>query len=562
MICEPEAFSIELDFDWLGSGLFQKVALYHISYCFPHEGDRMNPDSIGSSSKIPDRFEELMKSGVSYQDSLKEITKDLGISIAKASSIASFYDIDTGEDKICVGPPCALKYRDNPGSAETKHFQKESCLGYCDHAPVARIGGKYYTRNEKSLIDIEESTHEYVAGKRENYTDYSESGGYAALDSVLKASDYSIFLKRIQDSGLRGMGGAGFPAAAKWKTMPGHSRKEDYLLINGHEGEPGTFKDRVIMEIHPHRVIEGAVVVALLNDIGSVVIAIKSEYANAKMSMDLALSEFSEKYHEVFDRIDLSIVKVHGSYVTGEETALMESIEGKRGEPRLRPPFPTQRGLFGKPTLVHNVETVSHVPEIITSNGADISKYYCLTGDVRTPGLYLERLGIEANMLVENHGSTSNKDVKAFLPGGLSGGILPGSQIGLRLDYDSVRKVGAGLGTGAFISLSSERCIVDVSARIEKFFEMESCGKCTPCRLGTKKLSDLLDSVSHGTASEVDLEDAVSYAGVMVDGSICALGQAAGKLFLDSLTRFREEFTDHLNGKCPAKVCVLGSHHD
>ncbi|EQD39386.1 NADH dehydrogenase (quinone) [mine drainage metagenome] len=213
--------------------------------------------------------------------------------------------------------------------------------------------------------------------------------------------------------------------------------------------------------------------------------------------------------------------------------------------------------MFGKPTLVHNVETVSHVPEIIISNGEDISKYYCLTGDVKTPGLYLERLGIEASMLVENQGTTSNTDVKAFLPGGLSGGILPGSQITLKLDYDSVRKAGAGLGTGAFISLSRERCIVDVSARIEKFFEKESCGKCTPCRLGTKKLSDLLDSISHGTASEKDVEDGVSFANVMVDGSICALGQAAGKLFIDSLTRFRGEFDDHLKGKCPAKVCDL-----
>jgi len=515
----------------------------------------MMHSTVSSTKSILDKFEELKKNGKESPEIISDIAEEFKISRSRASSITSFYDADTGSDRICTGFPCALKYSVSPNDETTRHFEKQSCLGYCDHAPVIRLGGKYFTRVDNSLKEIEESSKEYVMNAREDFSKYVDSGGYKFLDMVLKTSDFSHFLDKLQKSGLKGMGGAGFPVMAKWKSLPDNSRKDAYLLINGHEGEPGTFKDRYILEIHPHRVLEGALLAAIFNGLHNAIIAIKTEYTNARESIQAATAELSSHYPDIFQQIKVEVLSVPGSYVTGEETALMESIEGKRGEPRLRPPFPTQVGLYGKPTIVHNVETVFHIPEILSSGGNQISKFYCLTGDVKTPGIYKEKLGIDAAGLVEKHGSSGSDMIKAFMPGGLSGGILPGSEIAISLDFDSVRKAGAGLGTGAFIALSNDRCIVNTIHEVARFFEKESCGKCVPCRIGTARISMLLNDIVSGKATDDEIEDGKRIASVMIDGSICALGQVAGRTFIDTLSRFSWEFHQHVEGICPAGVC-------
>ena len=515
----------------------------------------MKENSVTYDKTMLRRYVDLKRSGIPDNEILSQLGDDFKASKAAVRSITSFYQIDTGKDRICTGLPCALRYTISPEDENIKHFEKESCLGYCDHAPVVRLDLKYFTRIGKTLMEIPESKREYVLDAREDISRYKDKGGYGALAKLLKADNYEEFIEAIRKSGLKGMGGAGFPVTAKWKSLADDSNHGGYLLINGHEGEPGTFKDRHIMEIYPHRVIEGALLAAILNGLHNVLIAIKMEYENANESIRNALEELRRNEPDLFEQINIQIISVPGGYVTGEETALMETIEGNRGEPRLRPPFPTQRGLYGRPTLVHNVETVYHLPEILSSNGNALSKFYSLTGDVRSPGLFKEKLGIEATELIEKYGSSSSHGIKAFMPGGLSGGILPGKEISISLDFDSVRKAGAGLGTGAFIALSKDRCIVDISYKVSKFFEKESCGKCVPCRLGTRRITSLLKDVASGNATEVEIEDGKRIAEVMIDGSICALGQVAGRTFLDTLARFGDEFHDHLEGKCPAGVC-------
>ena len=515
----------------------------------------MSSARVTHAEPILERYEELKKSGEPATDIIRDLAEEFNISMARASSITSFYNIDTGSDRICTGLPCSLKYPESPDGETIKYFEKESCLGYCDHAPVVRLGGKYFTQEGQSLKEIEESSAEYVMNAREDFSKYADAGGYKMLDDVLKADDFGKYIDILQKSGLKGMGGAGFPVTVKWKSIADDARKGAFLLINGHEGEPGTFKDRHIMEIYPHRVVEGVLLTAILNGLHNVIIAIKTEYRNARESMQIAIAELGQNHPDALKEIKVEVLSVPGSYVTGEETALMESIEGKRGEPRLRPPFPTQKGLHGKPTIVHNVETVFHVPEILVSGGNEISKFYSLTGDVKSPGIYRESLGIDAASLVEKDGHSGSSTIKAFMPGGLSGGILPGSDISIRLDFDSVRKAGAGLGTGAIIVLSHDRCMVDTTYKVARFFEKESCGKCVPCRIGTARISSLLKDTMNGKATDAEIEDGKRIAAVMIDGSICALGQVAGRTFVDALSRFEGEFQEHLDGKCRAGVC-------
>jgi NADH-quinone oxidoreductase subunit F len=515
----------------------------------------MTHGSVTKTRSMLDRYQELKQRGEPDTEIVASLAEEFTISRSLVSSITSFYQVETRSDKICIGLPCALKYSASPDSETIRYFKKESCLGYCDHAPVIRLGGKYFTRIGNSLKDIQESSTEFVMNAREDFSKYTGAGGYHFLDIALKTGDYNHFIDKLQKSGLKGMGGAGFPVMEKWKSLVDNARKDAYLLINGHEGEPGTFKDRYILEIYPHRVLEGAFLAAILNGLHNIIIALKTEYSNARKSIQSAMDELGMFYPEIFQQIKVEVLSVPGSYVIEEETALMESIEGKRGEPRLRPPFPTQKGLYGKPTIVHNVETVFHLPEILSSGDNQVSKFYSLTGDVKTPGIYKEKLGIDAARLVERHGSTGSETIKAFMPGGLSGGILPGSEISANLDFESLRKAGAGLGTGALIALSNDRCIVNVIHEVAKFFEKESCGKCIPCRIGTARINSILKDIVSRNATDAEIEDGKRIASVMIDGSICALGQVAGRTFIETISRFSEEFQEHFEGKCPAGVC-------
>ncbi len=490
---------------------------------------------------------------------------------AIVQGLYSFY-FPRGAEKgaqVCNGLPCALR-----GALKAmKHLEASgweydtvSCFGYCARAPVLRKEGAYYSLGPDGFQEIEDSRRGFVEANAQRLADYRSEGGYAALLRFLEEKDRRFLLDLFANVSLRGMGGAGFSVHLKWKAVLASSEPERYLLVNGHEGEPGTFKDRLILEREPHRLLEGTLLAALTVGAQTAVIALRSEYANAQAILEESLAELEGFEEDTGTRAhlpEITLRSLGGSYVTGEETALLEALEGKRSEPRLRPPFPAEVGLYGKPTLVQNVETVALIPGLLAAhydaaapNG--IRKYYCLTGDVPDPGAYRERLGIRVDALLEADGRSSVTQLKAFLPGGLSGGLLPASKADLALDFDPVKKEGCGLGTGAVIVIGRDRCIVPVLRNISGFFAAESCGKCVPCRLGTAKLASLTDSLEEGKASEADLEEGVALARLMQETSLCALGQVAGKSFLDAMKYLRDEIVAHARGECPAHACFDG----
>lgn len=486
-----------------------------------------------------------------------KIAQETGIPLSQVETVSSFYREESKKDVVCTGLPCYLKRNAKTISNDTETV---SCLGYCDHAPVVRKNGTYFQEDASSLNEITESTNDYVRGNRQGIDSYIMEEGYSALEELIGSDDDSYVMRMLERSDLRGKGGAGFPAHLKWKSFRQNRNGTTYILVNAHEGEPGTFKDRAIMELFPHSVLEGAMISAFYNGAEKIYIGIKREYTNAYESLKTALEEMRVKFGEgaVSQMMpQIEIIRAGGSYVTGEETALMEALEDRRSEPRLRPPFPTEKGLYGRPTIVHNVETLSMIPRLLLKNKSTRVKRYCLTGDVKNPGLIDADEGISASHLLMEYGGSEPDSLKAFLPGGLSGGFLPSTSIDVKLDPESVKKTGASMGTGAFIALSNDRCMVDVTASVSSFFERESCGKCAPCRLGTSELTGLLKRLSAGTATDEDLNSGKQTAQVMIDGSICALGSAAGKMFLDSVRYFEDEYREHISGNCPAGTCSM-----
>ncbi|MCL5437588.1 MAG: NADH-quinone oxidoreductase [Candidatus Thermoplasmatota archaeon] len=432
-----------------------------------------------SGMKNIDIINQRLSRGPLDKTGKAELARELGISSAGLESILTFYTPDRGEDLLCTGLPCRMKWQGRAIEMSVG-AREESCLGYCDHAPVMRVEGKFVTVTGSGIAEIEESNHDFVKRNIEHISEYTLKGGYSYLEGEGGKIDGDGMLQRVEKSGLRGMGGAGFPVHLKWKSFRQFSNEDSYLLVNAHEGEPGTFKDRKILELAPHSVLDGAIIAAVSNGIRRIVVGIKKEYALGYASLTMAREELTERVRNSGHSIpEIEIIRAGGSYVTGEETALMEALEGRRSEPRLRPPFPTEIGLYSRPTLVHNAETLSAIASL-ASSGKELLKSYCLSGDVKHPGTYRVKIGTALGKLMESSGNGPMTGVKAVMPGGLSGGILPGSNEELKLDFDSVRKAGAGLGTGSVIVLSSRRCMVETAENVASFFMKESCGKCMP----------------------------------------------------------------------------------
>ncbi len=500
-------------------------------------------------------------------ESLAEFARRHEVPLSTVQSLRSFYFPERPRPgtEVCTGLPCALRRSGATLQADSSAEESTpvaSCLGYCAQAPVMRRGGRYYRETPGGPQEIEESTRAYVSEHVERLSAYRNRGGYAELVRLAASSDPGSLLRLLETTSLKGMGGAGFPVHLKWKAVLASKDRDRVVVVNAHEGEPGTFKDRLIMEREPHRLLEGALLAALALRAGRVVIALKSEYANARDVLreslqELALYAQDAGIHAALPEV--ALVTVPGPYVTGEETALLEAIEGRRSEPRLRPPYPAEAGLYGQPTLIQNVETLAALPGLLKSGqGGDwpkvVVKDYCLTGDVRRPGAYREPLGIPAADLLARDGGSAAEDLKAFLPGGPSGGILPASKLGATLDFDGIKKEGGGLGTGAVVAIGRDRCIVEVLENIAAFFASESCGKCAPCRLGTAKLQSLMVGLRKGNVTEEMLREAVALASVLQETSLCALGQIAGKAFLDGMKYFPDEMVAHSRGECPARA--------
>ena len=416
------------------------------------------------------------------------------------------------------------------------------CVGACDKAPVAVVKQRQIFHADvdsvKAAVEAGQVTMDLPAYK--DLAAYLAGGGYKVLGDCLKGDrDRDQAIEIIKESGLRGLGGAGFPTATKWGFMK-NAPKPRLVAINADEGEPGTFKDRHCFETDPHRVIEGALIAAWSIEAAAVYIYLRDEYPACR---EVLLTEIKKVEDAGLNGgIELHVRRGAGAYICGEESGMLESIEGKRGLPRNRPPFPAQAGLWGRPTLINNVETVYWLPKIIEHGpqwyqDQGRPHFFSVSGRVKEPGVKLAPAGTTARQLVEDYcgGMADGHTFKSYLPGGASGGILPESLADEPLDFGTLDKHGCFIGSSAVVIFSEQDDVKEICKNLIRFFEDESCGQCTPCRVGCEKMLKLIDKPKW----DADLIDELSQA--MRDASICGLGQAAPNPVQAALRFFRED---------------------
>jgi NADH-quinone oxidoreductase subunit F len=397
---------------------------------------------------------------------------------------------------------------------------------------------------------------------------YQARGGYQVLMRLLaERTDPKTIIEEIKRSGLRGRGGAGFPTGVKWGFINRNAPGPKYLVCNSDEGEPGTFKDRDILRFNPHQLIEGMVIAAYVIGAHLGYNYIRGEFWEPYERFETALEEARAAGYLGRDILGSGFdFELHshlgaGAYICGEESALLESLEGKKGQPRFKPPFPAQVGLYGAPTIVNNTETLASVPEILSRGGdwfRDLgvatsggTKLFSVSGNVRRPGNYEVPLGTPfADLLAMAGGMREGRPIKAVIPGGSSAPVIPGPQMmGLTMDYDAIAKAGSMLGSGAVIVLDDAQCMVRVLRRMAYFYHEESCGQCTPCREGTGWMYRVIDRIERGQGSEEDLA-LLDDVAIRISGrTICALGDAAALPVQGMLKHFREEFRYHIEHK-------------
>jgi NADH-quinone oxidoreductase subunit F len=399
---------------------------------------------------------------------------------------------------------------------------------------------------------------------------YEADGGYQAARRALTEFQPTQLIELVKSSGLRGRGGAGFPTGVKWGFLPKDNPKPRYLCVNADESEPGTFKDRQIIEGNPHLMIEGIVISAFAIQSHTAYIYIRGEFAYGAKLLDAALAEAYAKGHlgkniygTGFD-LDVHVHRGAGAYICGEETGLIESLEGKRAYPRVKPPFPATHGVFGAPTIVNNVETLACVPPIVArgaewfkSIGPEKSpgpKLFCVSGHVVRPGTFELPMGVSLRDLIYVHagGIANGKALKAVIPGGSSVPIFTADEIDVAMDFDSVAKAGSLLGSCGVIVMDETTCMVRALQIIARFYHHESCGQCTPCREGTGWLEDLLTRLEQGGARAHDVDLLKKVSDNMMGNTVCVLADAAAMPVISFVTKFRGEFDEHLrHGACP-----------
>ena len=410
----------------------------------------------------------------------------------------------------------------------------------------------------------------------ENIEEYIINDGYQALGKVLTEMSPRDVIEEIKASGLRGRGGAGFPTGLKWGFVAGTPAKKKYIICNGDESEPGTFKDRLILEGDPHSIIEAMSIAAYAVGANEGFIYIRGEYLLAQERLKKAIKQaydygiLGEKIFGSEFNFDIHVHSGAGAYICGEETALIESIEGKRGEPRARPPYPTTHGLWGKPTLVNNVETLANIPAILRNGGkwyrsfgtpsSPGTKVYTILGNVNVTGLIEVPMGITLREVIAIYAKGMKNDVsfKVAQTGGSSGSIIPASLQDTPMDFDSFQNAGVSLGSGALLICDENTCVLDLAKVLQNFFKKESCGKCNPCRIGNERAYQILENISQGTGTMQDLDDLAMISKNMYELSNCGLGQTAGSPIRDILNHYRAEVEAHIRLKvCPSGVCPM-----
>ncbi|MBZ5584396.1 MAG: NADH-quinone oxidoreductase subunit NuoF [Acidobacteriia bacterium] len=404
---------------------------------------------------------------------------------------------------------------------------------------------------------------------------YIENGGYSALAKVLWSGDPSRVVEEVKASGLRGRGGAGFPTGRKWELLANQPNgRPKCLVCNGDEGDPGAYMDRSVLEGNPHSVIEGMLIGAYATGAAEGVVYVRTEYPLAIKHLIIALRQAREigllgsgilgtGFH-----FDIRIVKGAGAFVCGEETALMRSVEGERGEPRPRPPYPVEKGIEGRPTVINNVETWANIPLIVSGGAAAFArtgapgntgtKIFSLVGKVKNTGLVEVPMGVTIGEIVNEIGGgpSGRSEIKAVQTGGPSGGCIPASMFDLPIDYESLAAAGSIMGSGGMIVMDQSTCMVDVARYFMNFLKDESCGKCFTCRKGTQRMWEILDDIASGRGEPEQLDLLEELAAVVKDTAMCGLGQTAATPVLSTLRYFREEYRTHIERKyCPATVC-------
>jgi len=534
------------------------------------------------------RLEVLVCSGTACLSSGSEAVKRALLEAISTHGIADEVRIvETG----CMGPcelgPVMLVYPEGTFYVKVKPEDVEEIVveHFLKGRPVRRLlwaqgapapkEPPFFARQKKVVLS------NCGAIDPEEIEEYIAAGGYEALGRVLTEMTPDEVIEEIKRSGLRGRGGAGFPTGVKWELVRKAPGSEKYVICNADEGDPGAFMDRAILEGDPHAVLEGMAIAAFAVGAEKGYIYVRAEYPLAIQRLKRAISqarEYGLLGDDIFESgfsFDVELRMGAGAFVCGEETALIASIEGRRGEPRPRPPYPAQSGLWGKPTLINNVETFANVRHIV-QNGAEWfsaigtetskgTKVFALAGQVRNTGLVEVPMGITLRELIFEVGGgvPEGRKFKAVQIGGPSGGCLPEELLDVPVDYESLREHGAIMGSGGVIVLDDSACMVNVAKFFLQFTADESCGKCPPCRVGTQMMLEILNRITEGRGTEEDLERLEELAQLVKSASLCGLGQTAPNPVLSTLRYFRDEYLAHIReGACPAGVCPALIHYE
>ena len=535
----------------------------------------------------------------------------LGMSISHVREAVSFYNmfhtkpVGRRELRVCTSLPCVLR-----GAGDLLEEIKESlkvspgettpggevtlteveCLCACEMAPMAQLDERFVGPLEGEAVGqlIRDALAE--PGKPDStpepdpficsdgpvlstrfkdtegtwFEGYTADGGYRAARKVLTSMTPEQVIDEVSKANLRGLGGAGFPAGKKWSFIPKETTKPKYLVVNADEGEPGTFKDRYIMERDPHALLEGMIIAAYAIDSHKAYVYIRGEYFRSADRLQRAIDEASsqgwlgENIQGTGFNLDVVIHRGAGAYICGEETALLTSLEGGKGFPRLKPPFPAISGLFACPTIVNNVETLACVPFILR-NGAEHfasmgserqggTRLFCVSGHVVRPGVYEASVGVTLRDLIENYagGVRDGNQLKAVIPGGISAKILTADEIDVAMDFDSLRAAGSMAGSGGVIVMDETACIIEALESAARFFADESCGQCSPCREGTGWVLRIVRRITEGQGSPEDLDHLLAIAGDMEGNTICVFADAATWPVQSYIAKFRNEFEEYV----------------
>jgi len=528
-----------------------------------------------------------------------EVAHALGVPLADVDGVIDFYEMLSRQPigrtvaRVCSAPVCALAGSDELANALCRHLkvapgevssdgeftvEHAPCLGLCDHAPALLVGeaalGRADPRQATEICarggerpitfvgaDIRSLTSNCGHGHPTSLADYSRRGGYAGLKKALTMTPQEV-LAEVKTAGLVGRGGAAFPTGIKWEGAARADGQPKYIVCNADESEPGTFKDRILMEEDPHRTLEGMIIAAHAVGARRGYIYVRGEYPYAFKVVGAALEEARQAGvvgKNIFGsglEFDIEMRLGAGAYICGEETALLESIEGKRGLPRIKPPFPTTHGLFGKPTVINNVETFCNVPLILERGAAEYRKIgterspgpklFCVSGQIQRPGLYEVPFGVTLRHLLYDlaGGLKPGRQLQAVLMGGAAGAFATEKDLDVILSFENLSASGLPLGSGAVMVFDDSADLCDVLKRLAHFFADESCGKCYPCQLGARRQYEILDRGAAGHSLAGDRERLSDVGNTMIDASLCGLGQTAATAVLSAIKLWPKMFDE------------------